>query len=165
MRLGLTGRAVQRRIDAGRWHPLHRGIYAVGHAKLTLRGYWMAAVLACGRDAVVSHRFALAVWEVQAAGSGLIDVTVPGHGGRRGPSGVRVHGAKTLQRRDLAVVDGIPVTSLARTVLDFSSSAAVQRTRLVLERIERMGRLIGRELEDVIERTRAIAEPSGSRAR
>ena len=128
------------------------GIYAVGHRKLTLKGYWVAAVLACGPDALLSHRFALAIWDVQAAESGLIDVIVPGHGGRRGPDGVRVHGARTLGAGDLAVVDGIPVTSLARTVLDFSSVATVQRTRRVLEKLERMGRLIGRELEDVLER-------------
>lgn len=124
----------------------------MGHEKLTLKGHWMAAVLACGPDALLSHRFALAVWEVQRAESGLVDVIVPGHGGRRGPAGVRVHGAKTLHQRDLAVVDGIPVTSLARSVLDFSSTATGNRIRGVLEKIERMGQYIGRELEDVLGR-------------
>ncbi len=152
LELGLTRSAVQRRISAGRLHPLHWGIYAVGHRKLALKGYWLAAVLACGPDALLSHRFALAVWEVQAAESGQVDVIVPGHGGRRGPSGVRVHGARTLLPRDVAVVDGMPVTSLARSVLDYASGATGQRTRAVLEKIERMGRLIGRELDDVLAR-------------
>ena len=150
--LGLTRDMSQDRITAGRFHRIHRGIYAVDHRKLTLKGHWMAAVLACGPDALLSHRFALAVWEVQAAESGLIEVTVPHGCGRPGPKRVRVHVARALMGVDVAVVDGIPVTSLARTVLDFSSLATVQRTRRVLEKIERMGRLIGRELEDVLER-------------
>ena len=150
--IGLTRDMVQDRITAGRFHRIHRGIYAVGHRKLTLKGYWMAAVLACGPDALLSHRFALAVWEVQAAESGMIDVTVPHGCGKPGPNRVRVHTARGLLEADATVVDGIPVTSLARSVLDHASVATAQRTRAMLEKIERMGRLIGRELEDVLER-------------
>jgi very-short-patch-repair endonuclease/predicted transcriptional regulator of viral defense system len=150
--LGFTRNAVQVRIAHGRLHRIHRGVYAVGHHKLGPKGYWMAAVLSCGADALLSHRFALAAWEVQAAESGLIDVTVPGHGGRRGPTGIRVHGATTLHDCGRAVVDGIPVTSLARTIIDHASTAGVQRTRQALEQIERMGLLIGRELDELLGR-------------
>lgn len=150
--LALTRHQVQDRIDSGRFHPIHPGVYAIGHRKLTLKGYWMAAVLACGPDALLSHRFALAVWEVQTAESGLIHVTLPWGLQKPGPKGVRVHLARGLLDIDVAVVDGIPVTSLARSVLDHASVATVQRTRAVLEKIERMGRLIGRELDDVLDR-------------
>lgn len=150
--LGLTRDMVQDRITAGRFHRIHRGVYAVGHRKLTLKGHWMAAVLACGPDALLSHRFALAVWEVQAAESGLIHVTVPHGCGKPGPGQVQVHVARGLLDADVAVVDGIPVTSLARSVLDYSSTATPDRIRAMLEKIERMGRLIGRELEDVLAR-------------
>ncbi len=150
--LGMTRHQVQDRVDRGWLHPIYLGIYAVGHRKLTLKGHWMAAVLACGPDALLSHRFALAVWEVQAAESGLIHVTVPRGLQKPGPKWVRVHSARGLLGQDGVVVDGIPVTSLARSVLDHASVATAQRTRAVLEKIERMGRLIGRELEDVLAR-------------
>ena len=50
---------------AGRLHRIHRGVYAVGHGKLTLKGRWMAAVLACGPEAFLSHRAALALWDLR----------------------------------------------------------------------------------------------------
>jgi very-short-patch-repair endonuclease/predicted transcriptional regulator of viral defense system len=150
--LGFTRDTVQKRIEAGRFHPIHRGVYAVGHAKLTLKGHWMAAVLAGGPDALLSHRCALGLWQVRAAESGLIDVTVPGPSSRKGPSGIRLHSTKALHHEDLAVIDGIPVTSLARTILDYASVAGSQRVRQALEKVERMGLLIGRELDDLLTR-------------
>ncbi|MGI8920120.1 MAG: hypothetical protein ACR2HD_00370 [Solirubrobacteraceae bacterium] len=51
-----AGTPSDRRVRAGRLHPIHRGVYAVGHSRLTLRGRWMAAVLACGPGAALSHR-------------------------------------------------------------------------------------------------------------
>jgi Protein of unknown function (DUF559) len=150
--LGFTRDTVQKRTEAGRLHRIHRGVYAVGHAKLTLKGYWMAAVLACGSDALLSHRWALALWDVRAATSGLIDVTVPGPSSRKGPSGIRLHSTKTLHQDDLAVIDGIPVTSLAKTILDYASVASAQRVRQALEKVERMGKPIGPELDRALGR-------------
>jgi very-short-patch-repair endonuclease len=112
----------------------------------------MAAVLACGPDALLSHRHALTLWEVRPSSSGAIDVIVPGRGTKPGPSVVRVHSSLTLNEQDRAQVDGIPVTSLARTILDYASTASLQRTRLALEKVERMGFLIGRELDELLER-------------
>ncbi len=62
--LGLGGGAVRMRVAAGRLHRIHIGVYAVGHANLSLRGRWMAAVLAFGRGAVLSHWDAAALWEL-----------------------------------------------------------------------------------------------------
>ncbi|MBW8060531.1 MAG: type IV toxin-antitoxin system AbiEi family antitoxin domain-containing protein [Solirubrobacterales bacterium] len=59
---GLGSRAIEGRIDAGRLHKLHRGVYAVGHERLSQRGFWMAAALAAGESAVLSHRSAAALW-------------------------------------------------------------------------------------------------------
>ncbi|MEA2191579.1 MAG: hypothetical protein QOI73_1700 [Solirubrobacteraceae bacterium] len=59
---GLDGHAVARRVREGRLHRLHRGVYAVGHPGLTLRGRFRAAVLACGDAAVLSHFAAAAFW-------------------------------------------------------------------------------------------------------
>jgi very-short-patch-repair endonuclease len=150
---GLTRTAVQGRIETGRLHRLHRGTYAVGHRKLTLKGVWMSAVLACGPAAWLSHRAALALWDLRRRESGMVDVTIEGRAGKPGPEGVRVHSTIKLREPDIAVVDGIPVTSLAWTVVDYAGIASRQQVRSVLETLERRGDYIGRELDDLFERT------------
>src|SRR3954447_23238087 len=77
---GLSRRAVQVRIQAGRLHRIHRGVYAVGHTSLTHQGRWMAAVLACGEGAVLSHRSAAMLWGLLNPKKAAVDVTVPGTG-------------------------------------------------------------------------------------
>src|SRR3954452_21510460 len=72
---GLTRDAIRRRLEAGRLHRVHRGVYAVGHRAVTQRGRWMAAVLACGPGAVLSHRAAAALWGMRHGGP--IEVTAP----------------------------------------------------------------------------------------
>jgi predicted transcriptional regulator of viral defense system len=62
--LGLSRQSIDHRVRAGRLHRIHRGVYAVGHRRLTQRGRWMAAVLAGGKAAVLSHRSAAALWEI-----------------------------------------------------------------------------------------------------
>jgi very-short-patch-repair endonuclease len=89
---------------------VHLGVYAVGHRRINLKGRWLAAVLACGADAVLSHRHAVALWELRPAARGPIDVTVPGRT-KRGRKGIRVHNVRALHRRYRTEVDGIPVTS------------------------------------------------------
>src|SRR5919109_2444050 len=75
--LGLSHRAIDRRLAAGRLHPLHRAVYAVGHSVVERRGWWLAAVLACGPDAVLSHRSAAALWRIRPTERARVDVTVP----------------------------------------------------------------------------------------
>jgi very-short-patch-repair endonuclease len=151
--LGFTRNKIQRRIDEARLHRIHRGVYAVGHRKLTLKGIWLAAVLAVGADALVSHRAGLALWDLRRSESGLIDVTVPGSSGKPGPKGVRVHTTLSMCPHDVAVIDGIPVTSLAWTVIDYAGIADQRQVRLVLEALERRRIYIGRELDELLERT------------
>jgi predicted transcriptional regulator of viral defense system len=61
---GLTHDSIRRRVEAGRLHRIHRGVYAVGHRALSMEGVWMAAVLACGGGAALSHRSAAALWRM-----------------------------------------------------------------------------------------------------
>lgn len=93
---GLPDYSVTRRVKAGRLHRLHRGVYAVGHAKLSFEGRCMAAVLAAGDTAVASHQSAAAVWGMLRPHTGPIDVTVPGDAGRRKRRGISVHRSSTL---------------------------------------------------------------------
>jgi very-short-patch-repair endonuclease len=150
--LAISGAEVQGRLDMGRLHRIHRGVYAVGHGKLTLKGRWMAAVLACGRHAFLSHRCALALWDLRQAPSGVIEVTVRGQG-KPGPKGALVRRSRVLAGQDVAEVDGIPVTSLAWTVVDYAAIANRRQVRSVLEALERRGIYIGKELDELLERT------------
>ena len=82
--------AIRRRVQAGRLRRVHRGVYAVGPMELSQHGCWMAAVLACGQGAVLSHQSAAGLWKIGSSGA-VVEVTVPTRGGRRRRPGIVVH--------------------------------------------------------------------------
>src|SRR3954447_11851510 len=106
--LGLSDDAIDRRADAGRLHRLHRGVYAVGHTALTTRGHWMAAVLAAGPGAALSHASAAALWDLRRSGATVVDVSVPGRAGRMKRPGLRIHRPRTLRPTEVTSHQGIP---------------------------------------------------------
>jgi Transcriptional regulator, AbiEi antitoxin len=81
--LGISRSAVYQRARGGRLHRVHEGVYAVGYSQLTREGRWMAAVLAGGSDAVLSHRSAAALWGIRDVDRGSVDVTAPNRRGRQ----------------------------------------------------------------------------------
>src|SRR6187455_903550 len=87
---GVTQRAAARRVKSGHLYRVHRGVYAVGHPALGKEGKWLAAVLAYGEGATLSHRSAAELWGLLPHRNGRIDVTVPGKGGRRSRRGIRL---------------------------------------------------------------------------
>jgi very-short-patch-repair endonuclease len=125
--LGLNRRAIGHRLERGRLHPLHQGVYAVGHCVLSQRGRWMAAVLACGPGAVLSHRSAAALWAIRPTGRSRIEITTPSQ--LRPRPGLHPHRA-VLPQDEITTHDGIPTTTPARTLLDL----AAVTTRQTLER-------------------------------
>ncbi len=133
--LGLSRQAVARRASAGRLHRVHRGVYAVGHRRLTREGNWIAAVLAYGPDALLSHLSALALHGVRPDNRPLTEITVP-LASARSRKGVRAHASTALTPADRSVVDGIPCTSLARSLLDSAVELGVRGTERVVERAE-----------------------------
>ena len=135
-RLGYTRNAIDGLARQGHLHRIYRGVYAVGHRRLTQRARWTAAVLACGPDAVLSHRSAVALWEIRPAVAGPVDVTVPGRT-RRGQKGIRIHSVRRLAKEDRITYDGIPVTSVHRTLLDYAEVARRQQLRLAIEAADR----------------------------
>jgi very-short-patch-repair endonuclease len=150
--LGYTRHQIQGRIEAGRLHIVHRGVYAVGHRKLTVRGRWTAAVLACGPDAVLSHRDAAALHDLRRSGSvKVVHVTAPG-GKKRSRPGIHVHNVRDLDPSDRATVDGIPVTLVERTLLDYAETARRQELRWAFETYDRLDLLDMRKLDAVIAR-------------
>jgi len=133
--LGLSGAAIRRWTVSGRLHRLHRGVYAVGHPSLTGHGRWLAAVLACGPAALLSHASAAALWGLRPTSRALIDVTAASATKR---SGLTVHRARHLSDDDRSERHGIPVTAIPRTLLDL---AAVLPARSVARAWEEADRL------------------------
>jgi very-short-patch-repair endonuclease len=114
-RLGFHRQSLTRRVRAQQLHRVHRGVYAVGHLGLNEKGWWMAAVLACGPDAVLSHTSAAALWELLPQ-EGFAHVTVPGN--QRCRPRIRVHRSRTLFPSVVTRRAGIPVTTPSRTLAD-----------------------------------------------
>ena len=149
LRLGYTEDVIRRLVAEGWLHRLHRGVYAVGHTRLSVKGRWMAAVLACGPDAVLSHGAGAALHELRTA-PGAIDVTAPK---QRTVPGIRCHRSHCLQSADRTVVDGIPVTSIGRTLLDQAEVLSKQRLRTMLEAAQRRDLLDSRKLDPLLARS------------
>jgi very-short-patch-repair endonuclease len=120
--VGFGANAVDRRVRTGRLTAIHAGVYQVGHIARTRLGVEMAAVLACGPGAVVSHWSAAVLWALigRPRSQMPIDVTVASDWAptRRG---IRVHRVSRLERRDRTHVDGLPITTPARTLLDLAA--------------------------------------------
>ena len=131
--LGLGDGAIEHRVRLGRLRPVHRGVYTIGHRLLTQHGRWMAAVLAYGPDAVLSHRAAAALWGIR--GGTWVEVTVPG--GRRGRSGIEVHRA-VLPDDERTTHRGIPTTTVPRTLLDLSAVVKRHEVRSALRKAEHL---------------------------
>ena len=117
LHLGMGRRAIEERLRRGRLRPLHHGVYAVGHRVLGRDGRWMAAVLASGPGAVLSHRSAGQLWGL-LRWSGEIEVTRPTRFRRR--QGIRAHRAP-VAADEWEVVEGVPVSSPFRTLFDLAA--------------------------------------------
>jgi very-short-patch-repair endonuclease len=133
---GVTVREIERRLESGRLHGLYRGVYAVGHTVLTRQGRWMAAVLACGDCAVLSHETAAAAWDLRRS-EGRIHVTV--RGSRTAPRGIRVHRTRTLTAAEVKPHRGIPVTSIERTIIDLSRTFTADDLEPLIDNADRRG--------------------------
>jgi REase_MTES_1575/Transcriptional regulator, AbiEi antitoxin len=148
-RLGLGEGAIDHRIERGRLHPVHRGVYAVGRAGLGVEGWWMAAVLATGPESVLSHRSAAGLWVLRMTALSITHVTVPGH--RRSRRHVIVHRA-VLPADEHTVERGIPVTTVARTLFDVASYAPRAQLALAITEAERRGLADSPSLPDLMDR-------------
>jgi len=138
--IGLTRHAIAHRIRAARLHRVHHDVFAVGRPPHLPVEWWHAAVLACGPTALLSHRSAAYLWDLAATSQSRVDVTVPGTSRRR-QNGIRLHRTRVLADADTAVVDGIPVTSVARTLVDLAgplSSPALLRAVEQADRIQQL---------------------------
>lgn len=123
--LGLTKDVASRLVRARHLHRLHRGVYAVGHDAVSPRGRDLAAVLSCGPEAVASHRLAGQLWGFVRSAAARREVTAPRSRAKR--EGVLVHRSRGLDPDDLALIDAVPVTTVARTLVDLGDVLTEKR--------------------------------------
>jgi predicted transcriptional regulator of viral defense system len=151
--LGLSERAIHQREAAGRLFRIHQRVYSLTPQVMTQRGRFMAAVLACGPDAVLSHRSAAYLWGLVDSWEAPIDVTAPNRRGRS-PEGVAAHKDGSLQPIDKTTVHGIPCTTVARTILDFAGVEPDWRVRKVVAQGEVLQILDKGKLRALLKRSR-----------
>jgi very-short-patch-repair endonuclease len=146
---GLTSDEIQSRLARGRLHRTWRGVYAVGRPQLTLHGWWMAAVLACGSRSLLSHESAAALWGIwgtqrsskaESRPPREIHVSVRGSGTRI-REGIRVHRRTALDRSEEALWDGIPVTSPALTLIDLGARLADSELEAAIRNADKLDRI------------------------
>ncbi len=131
--VGLHSEAIARRCRNGQLHRVHLGVYLAGPRIWQPGGRELAAVLAVGDCAIVSHRSAAEIWGIAAAPGDAVEITLVARN-RRSRDGIRVHRVATLPADERALHNGIPVTSPARTLLDFASQVRRdQRERAIAE--------------------------------
>lgn len=163
LELGLDVDAIDYRLRVGRLLRVHRGVYAVGHRPPSPLAPAMAAVLACGPAGALSHRSAAALWGIDSRWRSPIDVSASTERRHRG---VRVHRTRTLTRRDVTVHYGIPVTTVARTLLDLAGvldekalARAVNEAQLKCRlRLEDLAALIARSPGRTTSRLRTFVD-------
>jgi very-short-patch-repair endonuclease len=130
--LGYGRNGIQDRINRGLLKPMHAGVYAVGHTKLTRHGFFLAAVLAFGPRALLSHRSAGVLWDIVSSRQVKVDVLT--HvSAQRGTPRIRAHRTRKLHPEDWTIKDGIPVTSLARTIIDLAAILSPARLLDVID--------------------------------
>ncbi len=150
--LGITRDAIDHWLAVGRLQRLHRGAYAVGHRSLSFEGRALAAVLACGPGAVLSHRSAARHWGLLST-DGTTGTDVSAARSRENAPGIRIHRPRRLGPLDVTVHRGIPITSIARTCLDVAPSLSKARFEAMLGQAEVLRLYDLRAFEAQVERS------------
>ena len=150
--IGIKRDTSRQRVRAGRLFRVHQGVYSlVPAALLSQSGRFLAAVFACGPTAVLSHRSAAALLDLRATDRRRIDVTVTTSGTRTHP-GIDVHRSRTLAPEDITTINGIAVTTVARTLLDLAEVIPRRGVERAFDQAEASGRLDANAIEDQLAR-------------
>jgi very-short-patch-repair endonuclease len=148
--LAYSTAGIGRALRSGRLHRLHRGAYAVGHARVSRHGICLAAVLSGGSGALLSHRSAGWLWGLSPRFTPVPDVTVPARGHRR--AGISIHHSSILEPGDCDETDGIPVTAISRTLLDLAECESNRVLNGAVDRAELLDLLDLTDAEDLLRR-------------
>jgi len=152
--IGVDRHAIDRRLARGILVPLHRGVYAFGHRQLRIEGRWLAAVLAAGSGAVLSHRDAAALHGMRAVPeSRRVSVTTSAK--MKAAQGLWVFARRTLEPADVMTVRGIRVTTPARVLVDLAPMLTAAQLAATLGEADRRGLLDVAEVERALRRTKS----------
>jgi very-short-patch-repair endonuclease len=153
--IGYTRHAIAHRLATGRLHRIRRGVYSVGRPGLTREGEWMAAVLSCGPEAVLSDHSATALWRMRQGGEGAIHVTTPpGHDHRH--AGIVVHRRSTLPVEDICKERGIPVTTPVRTLIDVATRVSPAELVAMINEADKLGLVDSGRLRSALDRRKGL---------
>jgi hypothetical protein len=134
--VGVSESAVVKKAARAQLHRIHVGVYAiVPPSMLSSNGRYLAAVMACGPGAALSHRSAAQLHGLRLTARGRIDVILPGRAKRARP-GIDAHTSVHLTPQDITAVDRIPVTTVARTALDLAAVVARRQVERALDQAE-----------------------------
>ncbi len=150
VQLGMSGQAIQHRLERGRLHRVTRGVYSVGRPELSPHGRWMAAVLACGSGAALSYGSAAALWGFEKERRGAPEVSIA-RASRRRPPNVLVYRRPNLRSAEVEIEAGIPVTSVVRTFIDVAAHLDPQRIERAVNEADRLGLIDPETLFDALE--------------
>ena len=148
---GLDRAAVARRVRKGWLHRVHTGVYAVGCPIATLHARFMAAVLAGGPGAFLSHWASCALAGLVRWDGRRIDVTAPGDGHRH-RSGIRFHRSRAIAPRDVTRRYGIPSTTAARALLEIAPELSDRRLKRAVRQAQVEGLASVEQIADVLRR-------------
>jgi very-short-patch-repair endonuclease len=161
--LGLSHSTISRRVRRGALHRVHRGVFLVGHAVHVPGARELAAVLACGDGALVSHRSAALLWGLTDVAGDEVEISVvAGH--RLPRDGVRTHRLARLDPRDRGLKFGIPTTSPARALVDLAASATADEVERAIAEARARRLVTDRHLSDTLDRARNRPGVSAMRA-
>jgi hypothetical protein len=153
---GLSSSTISRRVARGWLHRIHRGVYAVGHPGISPHARWMAAALALGEGAAVSHRSAAALWELLKVRDEPVSVSVPKEAGRSRRIGIRLHRCRSLTASQVTWRHRIPVTTPSRTIADLRRAVPEWERRRAIRQANVLGLPLGEDIGD--DRTRSDLE-------
>jgi very-short-patch-repair endonuclease len=150
MKAGWSAGSIEKRIHSGRLHRLYAGVYSLMPRQLMRhQGWWMAAVLASGTEALLSHQTAAALWGIRGYSGGAIHVTVPHKS--TSTKRIRRHFSH-VPDDERAMEEGIPVSSVHRTIFDLASMASVDEVVAMIKEAEYLNRWDRLSLLDLLER-------------
>ena len=148
---GRHPQAIKHRVAKGRLHPVHVGVYAVGRPELTREGRFMAAVLACGPTAALSHESAAQLWAIRPVPAGAIEVSTTNGPQRRRP-GIVAHRRSALSARDVTTRSGIRVTTPVCTLVDLAARLSPAQLDRAVNEADRLDLATADELRAAVGR-------------
>jgi very-short-patch-repair endonuclease/predicted transcriptional regulator of viral defense system len=160
---GHSKKWIEHRVARGRLHRIYDGVFAVGRPALTQHGRWMAAVLSCGPQAVLSHESAAALWSIRRSRSSRIDVSLPSDTGRRARRGIVLHRRPTLRELDATRHYGIPVTTPICTLIDLATCLEGDPLEAAVNEADKLGLTHPEKLRSAL--TQLVRRPGVRRLR